>query len=457
MNKLLKRFLMLGMLIGCMATAALAGNVETDWLDGNTDSDVNIAAEGYYQTSQSYTNRWATTPQPVVTYDFYFNTDGSMTWGKCNTSDGYIIYRNDYDANGNLIKTVNTTSAYDNEVMTETYTYDNDGLLTQSHLDSSYKNGSEIMDYTYTYTYGDHQVTVDAVYKDSEGTTTRTYVYTLDDEDNVLKCVSTSPQGVTLTNVYTYDVRGNLVSNENVGSGKYVFEYNDKDLCTKKTWVDASGSTFATTYEYDENGNVVKQTDGSGNTYSNTYDKIPVGGSVSAFEDVKATDYYNAPVIWAGENGITTGVNAKEFCPGNPCTRAQLVTFLWRAAGSPDPKDSTNPFTDVDTKAYYYKAVLWAVENGVTKGTSADKFSPNAQCTRGQIVTFIYRAAGEPEVESAGSTFTDVNPKAYYAKAVLWAVKNGITNGYANGEFRPDNTCTRAQGVTFLYRGIGLY
>lgn len=447
MNKLLKRLLMLGMLTGCMATAALAGNVEVDWLDGNTDCDVNPAAEGYYQDSHQYFYFKSANEKnnfDKITYDFYFDADGNMTWGKW--ANGEVTYRNDYDKDGNLIRAV-----YDSdEKSIETFTYDDSGLLTMSHNAELVKDSD--MSSTYYYTYGDNQITVKASYNDSDGSSTKTFVYTLDDHGNVVKCVTDNGA----VDTYTYDARGNLTERQCASGGKHVYEYNDRDLCVKDTFVSDGGYENATTYQYDEHGNVIEEVHYGSWGYNFTYAPIPQEGSVSDFEDVKAADYYNAPVIWAGANGITKGMTATQFRPGNPCTRAQLVTFLWRAAGSPDPKNSNNPFTDVDLGAYYGKAVLWAVENGVTKGTSADKFSPNAQCTRGQIVTFIYRAAGEPKVQNTNNPFTDVKGGAFY-NAILWAVENGITNGYANGEFRPNNTCTRAQGVTFLYRGIGLY
>lgn len=168
------------------------------------------------------------------------------------------------------------------------------------------------------------------------------------------------------------------------------------------------------------------------------------------FIDVPAGSYYEDAVIWAVDKGITTGTSATTFNPNGICTRAQAVTFLWRAAGSPAPK-SMNSFADVPADAYYAKAVAWAVENGITSGTGGGKFSPNATCTRAQIVTFLYRAAGSPAV-SGGSVFSDVKAGAYYADAVTWAANKGITGGIGNGLFGSDNNCTRAQIVTFLYR-----
>lgn len=169
------------------------------------------------------------------------------------------------------------------------------------------------------------------------------------------------------------------------------------------------------------------------------------------FLDVPAGAYYEDAVVWAVGKGITSGTNATTFDPNGTCTRAQAVTFLWRAAGSPTPKTKLMPFPDVPVGSYYWNAVLWAIEQGITEGTSYLTFSPNDSCTRAQIVTFLWRAKGNPAV-SGNAPFTDVAPDAYYAAAVTWAEKNGITGGIGNGLFGSNNTCTRAQIVTFLYR-----
>ena len=171
------------------------------------------------------------------------------------------------------------------------------------------------------------------------------------------------------------------------------------------------------------------------------------------FVDVPAGSYYEDAVVWAVDKGITTGTSATTFNPNGICTRAQAVTFLWRAAGSPAAKSKVMPFTDVPSGSYYYDAVLWAVENGITKGTSDTMFSPDATCTRAQIVTFLWRANGSPAV-SGNSAFTDVASDAYYAAAVTWAEKNGITGGIGGGLFGSNNNCTRAQIVTFIYCSV---
>ena len=169
------------------------------------------------------------------------------------------------------------------------------------------------------------------------------------------------------------------------------------------------------------------------------------------FVDVATGSYYEDAVDWAVENGITKGTDDTHFSPDGICTRAQAVTFLWRAAGSPASKTSTMPFTDVPVGSYYYDAVLWAVENGITKGTSDTTFSPNMTCSRAQIVAFLWRSEKSPAAGTA-NPFTDVKSTAYYADAVLWAVKENITKGTTNTTFSPDADCTRAQIVTFLWR-----
>ena len=234
----------------------------------------------------------------------------------------------------------------------------------------------------------------------------------------------------------------------------------------------SSGSTVTITvdpdsgYELDEltvldkNGKEVKLTKKSDSKY--TF-KMPSGkvtveatfAEIEAFEnpftDVAEGAYYYDAVLWAAENGITGGTSATTFSPAVTCTRAQTVTFLWRAAGSPDPEGTNMPFTDVASDAYYYDAVLWAVENGITSGTSATTFSPNATVTRAQNVTFLWRWAESSAVEAV-NPFTDVAADMYYHDAVLWAADEGITAGTSATTFSPDDPCLRSQIVTFLYR-----
>ncbi len=171
------------------------------------------------------------------------------------------------------------------------------------------------------------------------------------------------------------------------------------------------------------------------------------------FTDVPEGEYYYDAVAWAVANKITTGTSATTFSPDDGCTRGQVVTFLWRSAGEPEPASAKNPFKDVPASEYYYKAVLWAVEKGITNGTDATHFSPEDTCTRAQIVTFLYRWQGQPKPTTTSNPFKDVKSGEYFYNAVLWAVEKGITTGTDKTHFSPEDTCTRAQVVTFMFRG----
>ena len=219
--------------------------------------------------------------------------------------------------------------------------------------------------------------------------------------------------GYELSKLTVIDPSGNRLSLSDKGNGKYTFT-----MPSGKVSVDVSFAAIQTAI---------------------------------SFRDVKQGDYFYDAVQWAVEKGITEGTGANTFSPNASCTRAQMVTFLWRAAGSPAPKSTTNPFRDVRSTDYFYDAILWAVENGITSGTSADTFAPNATVTRGQTVTFLYRAAGSPAV-GGNAGFSDVNANDYYNSAVAWAAENNITGGTGNGKFSPTADCTRGQIVTLLYR-----
>ena len=172
----------------------------------------------------------------------------------------------------------------------------------------------------------------------------------------------------------------------------------------------------------------------------------------SPFVDVNETHYFYESVLWAVEKGITSGISATEFGPALTCSRAEVVTFLWRYAGSPAPKSTRNPFKDVGVGLWYSNAVLWAVEQGITAGISATKFAPNQPCNRAQVVTFLWRLMQQPEPTRADKIFTDVESGSWYEKPVLWAQERGITAGTSANTFSPSGVCQRAQVVTFLYR-----
>ncbi len=225
--------------------------------------------------------------------------------------------------------------------------------------------------------------------------------------------------GYVLDKLMVTDSRGNLLGLTNRGDGEFTFTMPGSDVTVEASFVRTGGSV----------------------------------GSEPIFADVPAGSYCFDAVSWSVSRGVTNGLGTGLFGTDGLCTRSQIVTFLWRAAGSPEPKMTFNPFRDVSADAYYYKAVLWAVENGITSGLGDGRFAPDAVCTRGQSVTFLYRAAGSPAV--GGSSFADVPAGAYCASAVAWAVENGITQGTGAGMFSPEAACTRGQIVTLLYRMYG--
>ena len=195
----------------------------------------------------------------------------------------------------------------------------------------------------------------------------------------------------------------------------------------------------------DDNRNIAKDVVLSKNTYP--------------FIDIEYASVapYKDAILWANDMNITTGFTPVEFRPSATCSRGQVVTFLWRAKGCPEPATTVNPFEDVAATSPFYKAILWAYENGITTGFDATHFKPSANCSRAQVVTFLWRAEGEPEPETENNPFTDVSAEgstAPYYKAILWAAENGITSGYGNNDFRPSATCTRGQIVTFIYRAL---
>ena len=217
----------------------------------------------------------------------------------------------------------------------------------------------------------------------------------------------------------------------------------DKGYAVAKVLVDGKSVGSVKSYTFK---NVTKD-----HTIEVVFMKANGNPQTGVFVDVAEDSYYEEAVDWAVKNGITTGTGNNYFTPDGICTRAQAVTFLWRVAGSPTPKTEAMPFEDVLDGSYYYEAVLWAVENGITVGTSATTFSPELTCSRAHIVTFLWRAANSPSAKTA-NPFTDVAADAYYIDAVLWAVKHKITIGTTLSTFSPDEGCTRAQIVTFLYR-----
>ena len=242
------------------------------------------------------------------------------------------------------------------------------------------------------------------------------------------------------TRVYTYDYRGNSAG---VTSSGGTLNGQKIGASTARQTDQAFTASFSLLLMSTDSGSVPgAMSKSEARTYLNSI--------TGQFFDVPTGQYYSDAVTWAVKKGITSGTSDLMFSPDKPCTRAQAVTFLWRAAGQPKAGSAAG-FSDVPAGKYYSEAVAWAVATGVTSGTSSNRFSPDAPCTRAQIVTFLYRAAGAPAVAPSGS-FYDVPTGAYYELPVSWAVANGITTGTGSGRFSPESTCTRAQIVTFLYR-----
>ena len=294
-------------------------------------------------------------------------------------------------------------------------------------------------------------------------TKTYTFTATYAGDDNHKKASDTCKVSVTRRSSSgggsssdpTYSVTTPSASNGSVTVSPKNASKGDRVTVTVKP---DSGYVLETLTVTDKNGNELTLKDKGNGKYTFTMPagKVEVKATfmednsvLNFFYDVPNDAYFYEAVKWAVENGITTGVGNDLFAPEQPCTRAQIVTFLWRAAGSPAPKNMSS-FSDVSADSYYAKAVAWAVENGITTGTGDGKFSPDATCTRAQSVTFLFRAIGK--LVDSKAEFSDVLTDSYYANAVAWAVENGVTNGIGDGLFGPDNSCTRAQIVTFLFR-----
>ena len=274
-------------------------------------------------------------------------------------------------------------------------------------------------------------------------------------------------EGDTYTCVYTAPAGGGAVDEEytiTIADTENGIVTCEKEVATEGDLVDfkvtpAEGYEIAdvmirdendedTGMMYDDEGNYTFEMPASDVTITVTFSEIVV--IENPFVDVNENDYFYAPVLWAVGNDITTGITDTTFCPKMACTRAQALTFIWRSAGCPEPETTVNPFTDVKADAYYYDAVLWAVENGITTGVTDTTFKPHDTVTRAQSITFLYRFGGGTNVEDC--VFTDVPANAYYREAVVWATEMGITTGITETTFGPNLNCDRGQMVTFLYR-----
>ena len=253
-------------------------------------------------------------------------------------------------------------------------------------------------------------------------------------EDGVSKLNDTINSGATAGGYMVADV-------------KTAFDLNTTDLYN----ADPNLSSIDLDFHPNANGHIVLAEVFKATIEENSNPNASVSPNTCSFEDVSSNDYYAESVKWATDYGITSGTSATTFSPNTACTRGQVMTFLWRAAGSPAPKSSKMPFTDTPADFYYHDAILWAIENGIAAGTSDTTFSPDAECSRAQIATILWRAQKAPVV-SGTNLFNDVTVDTYYNNAVLWATSKKITSGTSATTFSPDADCTRAQIVTFLWR-----
>ena len=293
------------------------------------------------------------------------------------------------------------------------------------------------------------------------GVGTATITVTTTDGSCTASCTVTVTNASSSSGSHTTYYPVNTPAKSEGGSVVVSQKSASKGAAVTVTVTPESGYQVSSVQAVDEDGKKLTLTDKGDGKYSFVMpgSKVEVSASfaqvqkpeeTSPYRDVSKDSYYYDAVQWASNKGITNGVADGVFAPDWICTRGQIVTFLWRSVGSPTPKTAEMPFADVAEDAYYAQAVLWAVENGITKGTSETTFSPDQTCTRAHAVAFLYRLVGSPAV--TGSSFQDVAADAYYNAAVAWAVQQGITNGTSETTFSPDETCTRAQIVTFLYR-----
>jgi YD repeat-containing protein len=396
----------------------------------------------YTYTANGYIKKISS---PDNTLDYVYDNAGCLVGFTLTGSNGSVT-RYTYNADGQLTgyysNVANITEAY-------TYTYDGDGNLTASLRHENMSGSNTSLDETGSYAYNDHGKLISAKkVVHTQGTRmpeggkldiwqTYTDVYTYNAGGHLTKHMYTqvTPSGRTTDSfTYHYDAAGNMVridgSSTDMGASTVTCEYDGAGNLTKRS-VTSGGKTTWRTYTY------VKR-------------HTPLKASVADFTDVKHGAYYYRPVKWAVEQEITTGTAKTLFSPRQTCTQAQILTFLWRAAGKPEAGSTASYANSVITeKQYYYKALQWAAEKGVVTDMTLD---PNAKCSRSDTALYLWRYAGSPA--SSPAAFTDVAADSPYSGAVAWAVEKGVTKGTSATTFSPDSSCTRGQIVTFLYRDL---
>ena len=376
-------------------------------IDGGSFSSANSDAVLAYSWSNGAASEWTDAKTYVKINDGYFTSDPSA----------YVVN----NGSANIVKRDGSEGAYTYTVLARSsltsgvYLTDPSGALASNYYVSSTANGVWTVSYSAPYSGGSSSS--DPTYSVSTPSKTKNGSVTVSPK-NASKgdtvTVTVKPDsGYVLETLTVTDKNGNELTLKDKGNGKYTFTMPAGKVEVKATFMEDNSM-------------------------------------LNFFYDVPNDAYFYEAVKWAVKNGITTGVGNDLFAPEQPCTRAQIVTFLWRAAGSPEPKGAASGMTDVVSGSYYEKAVAWAIENGITTGTTTSTFSPDATCTRAQAVTFLARALKAKAASAA--EFSDVPTGSYFADAVAWAAANGVTEGIGGGLFGSDNDCTRGQIVTFLYR-----
>lgn len=462
MMKMIRRVLLLVMVMFSLATVAFAGGWEMKTSD---------LVEGYYRVESRVYGVGEDGELELSSptdYAYEFDDNGLMIKKTVDFGFGFSIteYEYVYDENNNCVE------EYINGTLKWIYAYNSENLLL-------YKKSGSDPEYYYEYAYNEDGYLASLQEKHNEVINNETLYY-YNTDGKLAKIEETSYwDGVAeyiITTIFTYNSDGTIATETETiateyGSTSYVYSYTYDsagriDTYDRVTYEnDENWGAERVVFEYDEIGNYTKayvyfcDYDYNFNlqyVYEYKYEKF--GPEIAEpepaenpFTDVTEDCFYYAPVLWAVENSITKGTTDTTFAPEELCTRGQVVTFLWRTAGCPEPTSAECEFTDVGSEDYYYKAVLWATENGVTKGVSETEFDPDGECTRGQVVTFLWRTAENP-ASSGSNPFVDVENEYYYYNAVQWAAENGITKGITETTFEPDDTCTRSQVVTFLYR-----
>lgn len=479
MKKHLRRSFLVLVSLLLLATAAFAGDRINPVID---------PADGYYCVREitggcdENGNLIPSDHNFATTYQYEFSADGTVKKrtesepvGDDITRDIVMAYT--YDEQGRCTKESESCPEAGWEYVSE-YTYDAENQI-RSHRWTYIINGVVDYDVLSEYTYDAHGnvLTVKSQYLNFEDDPEiSTYEYTYDDAGRMTSMKEILGGGYEYTTTYDYQEtdEGLVVTEERIG-GTTVYIYDLEGRLTKfsykcytydsatDTCSDEVNQTIDVAYFYDEYGNCIKE------IYDfwylgdepfqyvtcyefETYAEL-TGVVENPFTDVRTNKFYYEPVLWAVEKGITQGDGSSNtFNPDGECTRGQVVTFLWRAAGEPEPNTTEHSFTDVKEGKYYYKAMLWAVEKGITNGLTATTFGPDEKCSRAEFVTFLWRAEQKPAAQGSTS-FTDTEANRFYTDAVVWAAENNITNGDGSDTiFNPTGECSRGQVVTFLYR-----